>query len=282
MIQTNCSKCGADLILHEGYGVCSSCGEIIGFDIEEEPVDEIAEETTQEAVEEIIEESAYETAAEAIEEIKDEAAKECGLFEELPEETKESPEDTENAEEEKISEDDKVADEQIEQTTLKKDDAPKKSKVSVIILLIAALCILAVLAGIFIPKIVLNAGKINPVKTAPVSDIVDDVKEYPQVPEISEEVPELTEETQETEKTEEAKPKEELSPTPPVKTPKKSQQAVITDTPSISYRIRKEAGDSSTQIGAFSDLERAKAFAQNHAADGYKVYDMSGNIVYEP
>ena len=66
------------------------------------------------------------------------------------------------------------------------------------------------------------------------------------------------------------------------KTTVKKEDAVISPTPSISYRIRKSADDSDTQIGAFSDIEKAKAYAASHAADGYKVYDMSGNVVFEP
>jgi len=51
---------------------------------------------------------------------------------------------------------------------------------------------------------------------------------------------------------------------------------------SISYRVRKSANDSKSQIGAFASLENAKKEANTHKDEGYKVYDMSGRLVYTP
>ncbi len=51
---------------------------------------------------------------------------------------------------------------------------------------------------------------------------------------------------------------------------------------SISYRVRKSGDDSKSQIGAFASLENAKKEANAHKDEGYKVYDMSGKLVYTP
>lgn len=45
------------------------------------------------------------------------------------------------------------------------------------------------------------------------------------------------------------------------------------------YRVRKEWNDSKSQIGAFKDLDLAKAVAAKKA--GYKVFDFAGNTVYD-
>lgn len=50
----------------------------------------------------------------------------------------------------------------------------------------------------------------------------------------------------------------------------------------IQYRVRKSANDSQTQLSAFASLENAKKDANAHKDEGYKVYDMSGNLVYTP
>ena len=52
-----------------------------------------------------------------------------------------------------------------------------------------------------------------------------------------------------------------------------------TDTKQI-YRVRKTATDAKTQIGAFTVLDNAKKLADKNS--GYKVFDMSGNVVYTP
>ena len=46
------------------------------------------------------------------------------------------------------------------------------------------------------------------------------------------------------------------------------------------YRVRKSATDSASQIGAYSSLDNAKKAAVGNT--GYKVYDLSGNLVYDP
>lgn len=48
------------------------------------------------------------------------------------------------------------------------------------------------------------------------------------------------------------------------------------------YRVRKSANDGTSQIGAYAVLANAKHQADEHAAQGYKVFDMSGKLVYEP
>lgn len=46
------------------------------------------------------------------------------------------------------------------------------------------------------------------------------------------------------------------------------------------YRVRKSWGDGSTQKGAFQNLNNAKKVAD--ANKGYKVFDVKGNVVYDP
>lgn len=53
-----------------------------------------------------------------------------------------------------------------------------------------------------------------------------------------------------------------------------------TDTKKQIYRVRKTATDAKTQIGAFSVLDNAKKTADKNS--GYKVFDVSGNVVYTP
>lgn len=50
--------------------------------------------------------------------------------------------------------------------------------------------------------------------------------------------------------------------------------------PTATYRVRKSANDSKSQIGAYNNLNNAKKQADAHA--GYKVYDTSGKLIYEP
>ena len=54
---------------------------------------------------------------------------------------------------------------------------------------------------------------------------------------------------------------------------------VATDSNSL-YRVRKSANDSTSQLGAFKDLNNAKKLANQNS--GYKVYDQNGNLVYAP
>lgn len=53
-----------------------------------------------------------------------------------------------------------------------------------------------------------------------------------------------------------------------------------TDTKKQIYRVRKTATDAKTQIGAFTVLDNAKKTADK--SSGYKVFDVSGNVVYTP
>lgn len=48
------------------------------------------------------------------------------------------------------------------------------------------------------------------------------------------------------------------------------------------FRVRKSASDVASQVGAFKILDNAKKSADAHKAEGYKVYDSKGNLVYEP
>jgi hypothetical protein len=48
------------------------------------------------------------------------------------------------------------------------------------------------------------------------------------------------------------------------------------------YRLRKTWEDAKTQAGAFSLLENAKKAADEHAAEGYKVFNSKGEVVYTP
>lgn len=48
------------------------------------------------------------------------------------------------------------------------------------------------------------------------------------------------------------------------------------------YRVRKSWSDAKSQIGAFKKLDGAKDLADLHAKEGYKVFDDSGKVVYEP
>lgn len=46
------------------------------------------------------------------------------------------------------------------------------------------------------------------------------------------------------------------------------------------YRVRKSADDAKTQIGAFTNLNNAKAMADKNS--GYSVYDSKGQLIYTP
>ncbi len=268
MIKTECPKCKEELIQHDGYGVCSKCGEIVGYDVEEEP---------EEIIEEIL------TPPQPAEkEIIPEEVNEPEVFEETTESVGETEEDII---EETVVETEEIADVEEETEEVKDEvvineevDIPKKKKTPFVILIIVILCILALLGGYFITKV--NSGVVdNETENVAQEDIIEEepkaIEEEPEEVQIQQEV--------------EVEKEETVAPEPaPVKqqTPKKEtvkkEDAVISPTPSISYRIRRTADDSDTQIGAFSDLERAKAFAASHSADGYKVYDMNGNVVFEP
>ena len=48
------------------------------------------------------------------------------------------------------------------------------------------------------------------------------------------------------------------------------------------YRVRLTADDAASQLGAFRNLDSAKDLARQNKADGYKVYDQDGKLVYKP
>ena len=52
--------------------------------------------------------------------------------------------------------------------------------------------------------------------------------------------------------------------------------------PDTLYRVRITWEDEKSQIGAYSNLDSAKALADEHAKEGYKVFDSSGKVVYQP
>ena len=54
-------------------------------------------------------------------------------------------------------------------------------------------------------------------------------------------------------------------------------KASLTGSGAQLYRVRKSWADAGSQIGAFSDLENARALVKKH--DGYKIYDSSGKEV---
>lgn len=64
----------------------------------------------------------------------------------------------------------------------------------------------------------------------------------------------------------------------PAATPTDSTKTVSTPI----YRVRKAAGDAVTQKGAFAVLRNAKSLADTFSKQGYKVFDMSGKLVYDP
>lgn len=59
-----------------------------------------------------------------------------------------------------------------------------------------------------------------------------------------------------------------------------SKPTTTTTTTSTLYRVRKSANDAKTQIGAWKNLDSAKAQADKNA--GYNVYDQTGRLVYSP
>ena len=104
---------------------------------------------------------------------------------------------------------------------------------------------------------------------------------------INEEVPEeefLEEPTEKPMEKPKATPEPEKKPVPApvINEEPKAEQPATQESLKIAYRIRKSADDKDSQIGAFADLNRAKTFADAHAAEGYKVFDLNGNLVYDP
>ena len=64
-----------------------------------------------------------------------------------------------------------------------------------------------------------------------------------------------------------------------IETPSDTSGDILPDTDETWYRIRKKWKDADSQIGAFHDLEKAKACADSNP--GYKVFDESGKRVYK-
>lgn len=61
----------------------------------------------------------------------------------------------------------------------------------------------------------------------------------------------------------------------PTETPDTAEQDTL-------YRVRLTADDAASQLGAFRNLDSAKDLAKQNKADGYKVYDQDGKLVYKP
>lgn len=59
-----------------------------------------------------------------------------------------------------------------------------------------------------------------------------------------------------------------------------SKPTTTTTTTSTLYRVRKSANDAKTQIGAWKNLDSAKAQADKNA--GYSVFDQNGKLIYSP
>lgn len=56
----------------------------------------------------------------------------------------------------------------------------------------------------------------------------------------------------------------------------------VPSTPSELYRVRISWDDVKSQKGAYSNIENAKKIADENAAEGYKVFNSAGQIVYTP
>lgn len=278
MANKKCPKCGSDLALREGYGVCNSCGEIVA-------AAEGEEFTTEEIV-------APEVFAEEIPEIAEPAP------EYIPEDETEDEEEPEEYEEE-------TRPEETFYVVEKKEKKPKKKSAAPALILV--LCAMLAVGGYYVVKDMSSEG-VNPEEVETFEENVQpEVNVAPESSEgITEEVPvfdepvatpveSLEDEPEVAEKPEEKpavapaekpaqKPVQKPAQKPaqkPVEKPAEEKQPEA-EKPAIAYRIRIAADDSKSQIGAFADLERAKNFAAQHAADGYKVFDMSGNLVYAP
>jgi|GEM_PF-5103960 len=282
MIQTTCSKCGADLLLRDGYCVCNSCGEIYRcIDDEEEVLQE--EETVEEmpVVEEnpVMEEQIQESEPE---EVFVPYAEDPKV--EVEQNSKEETED-EPAVEEEEEEEPTVAPAPVEVSQKPKKADKKKSKAPIVIIILLLICAGAVAGWYFMSgKSGQETSDDNGIEA--VEPIIEEEPEEIIEEEMEEEAEEPLEEP-ETVAVPEPTPTPAPAPTPaPVvkEEPKEETPAPApTEQPAaIAYRIRKSADDKDSQIGAFADLNRAKAFADAHAAEGYKVFDLEGNLVYQP
>ena len=79
---------------------------------------------------------------------------------------------------------------------------------------------------------------------------------------------------------------EEAEPEPLLEPEEETEHAEITEAEQGAsepmYRVRKSANDAKSQLGAFADFKKAKICAIGNASDGYEVYDMNGNLVFDP
>lgn len=96
--------------------------------------------------------------------------------------------------------------------------------------------------------------------------------------------PEPSSESITTEKTASMPPSEaSVSTTPaPTVVPTPSPAAAPTPKPPVHYYIRKTFGDVGSQVGAFNSYNNAIAYANRYASQGYEVYDIDGNLIYDP
>lgn len=61
-----------------------------------------------------------------------------------------------------------------------------------------------------------------------------------------------------------------------------AQTPEVKPTTEVLYRVRRSNADAKTQKGAYKNLDAAKKLADQYAAEGYKVYNNEGKLIYEP
>lgn len=305
MADKKCPKCGSELSLREGYGVCNGCGEIVAATDGEEIKATVAEETT--VVDEVV---------------KEISEREAELFAtQIPEEfpVEETVTYSEEIEEQEVEEQEEpVSEEARPEETFYVVPEKKKGK-SVTPVLIIILCAMLTVGAYYVvkdmfagdgvvdeiesfnedvpPEIITEPKEdegINedvPVFDEPVTGPIESLEGEPLDEGSEEPIEEPAEEPEPSEEPEE-KPQDTPATKPaekpvakPAKKPATSVQKPAEEkpvAPAVAYRVRKSANDSKTQIGAFADLEKAKNFARGNASDGYKVFDMNGNLVFAP
>lgn len=311
MANKKCPKCGKDMALRDGYGVCNDCGEIVAAAEGEEIKAE--EFVADEIIQDIKEKEADFFATQIpVEQPLEEAA----VYEEIQEETEEVEEVVEAVEEE----------ERPEETFYVVPEAKGPSALPALVLI---LCAMLTIGAYYVvkdmsaddvdvneiesmsedtpPAIIEEGDDVEdegtneevPVFDEPVAKPVETLEDEPvddnrtKVPEATEKEPEpVVEPEVKPEVKPEEKPADKVTVQPAEKPAEKPVKKPVASTskpketkpaaPAVSYRVRKSANDSQSQIGAFADLEKAKNFARGNASDGYKVYDMEGNLVFQP
>ena len=297
MADKKCPKCGSDMDFRGSYSVCSECGELVPV-AEGEEITTVAEETIAEK-----ETDLFATQIPEEHSVEEEAA-----YEEIQEESVQEETGEERSEETFY----------VVPEKKKKAKGKKKSAASVFVII---LCAMLAVGGYYVVKDMSSGGvDVNeiesegddmpsvissqqsedevigeevPVFEEPVAKPVESLEpldedeeelatepeKEPEQNEEPEEEPQDTPATQPAQKPAQ-KPvvKPDKKPAASVQTPEEEKPAA----PAVAYRVRKSANDSKTQIGAFADLERAKRFAIGNASDGYKVFDMNGNLVFAP